>query len=324
MKETEYKKTGNPVIIDPQYRMECFHAVNLEEPSPLECFTGELSREITKCAEPEETVSFKSVRKNNGIQKEACFVRSGETKIAPAFYLDDFYDEYYKNGRTVRQIAESILYEARMSMPGRKISFDFWKDYNEVKKRLIIKLVGYSGNRELLAEVPYDRIEDMAAIYCYLMPDDGMQGGTITIRNEHLLKWGISKETLNADAFESCQTLQPVCITGICEALGMPVDNSEDDDMFVISNTSKIFGASCVLYPGVLEKFAAEKDADIFVLPSSIHEMILLPEKEDQDYSTLQNIVKETNRTEVDPEEVLSDSVYYYDREAGVLSKYLP
>ena len=52
--------------------------------------------------------------------------------------------------------------------------------------------------------------------------------------------------------------------------------------------------------------------------------MILLPEKEDQDYSTLQNIVKETNRTEVDPEEVLSDSVYYYDREAGVLSKYLP
>ena len=104
----------------------------------------------------------------------------------------------------------------------------------------------------------------------------------------------------------------------------MPVDNSEDDDMFVISNTSKIFGASCVLYPGVLEKFAAEKDADIFVLPSSIHEMILVPEKEDQDYSTLPNIVKETNRTEVDPEEVLSDSVYYYDRKAGVLSKYLP
>ena len=86
--------------------------------------------------------------------------------------------------------------------------------------------------------------------------------------------------------------------------------------MFVLTNESNLFGAACIIYPNLLQHYAAEAQTDFYILPSSIHEVILLLDDEYvQSSEELREMVRETNRMVVDQEEVLSDHIYHYDRE---------
>ena len=85
--------------------------------------------------------------------------------------------------------------------------------------------------------------------------------------------------------------------------------------MYVLSNQQKLFGAACMLYPGVLKEFAKKLQNDFFILPSSVHEIILVPAEKGTDKDTLREIVTDINRTQVAEDEVLADSVYYYNRD---------
>ena len=91
-----------------------------------------------------------------------------------------------------------------------------------------------------------------------------------------------------------------------------------DTPLWVLTNRQRIQGASCILYPGLLKRLAAEK-RNFYLLPSSIHEVILLAEQGSETPQRLKDMIAEVNRTQVAPEEVLSDSLYYYDfREENV------
>lgn len=89
--------------------------------------------------------------------------------------------------------------------------------------------------------------------------------------------------------------------------------------MYVLSNHTRINGAACILYDGVLEKIAEMLECNLFILPSSVHEVILIPEKGDEDYERLSEMVREVNETQLSPEEVLADHAYYYSREMSAL-----
>lgn len=92
--------------------------------------------------------------------------------------------------------------------------------------------------------------------------------------------------------------------------------------MLVLTNSQKHFGAACMLYEGLLDGFAKEINRNIFILPSSVHEVILLPESGQDRPGDLQTMVKEVNASQVEEEERLSDSVYYYDRENQAIRIY--
>ncbi len=86
--------------------------------------------------------------------------------------------------------------------------------------------------------------------------------------------------------------------------------------MKVLTNSKRSSGAVCILYPGVLEEVAAERmGGDFYIIPSSVHEVILLPDDGRLLEENLKEMIFEVNRTKVDPEEVLSDNLYYYDAE---------
>ena len=89
--------------------------------------------------------------------------------------------------------------------------------------------------------------------------------------------------------------------------------------MYVLSNKARVQGAACILYPGILKDFAAAIRSDFYILPSSIHEVILLPAQGEEDREALKQMVREVNASQVEREEVLSDSVYYFDREQNKL-----
>jgi len=85
-------------------------------------------------------------------------------------------------------------------------------------------------------------------------------------------------------------------------------------DMFVLTNISRINGAACMLYEDVLSNFANSIDSDLYILPSSIHEVIIVPQVNNLDKTELCQMVKEVNAEGVADDEILSDHVYVYNR----------
>ncbi len=82
--------------------------------------------------------------------------------------------------------------------------------------------------------------------------------------------------------------------------------------MQVLSNRQRVHGAACMIYPGVLGAAAKQAQENLYILPSSIHEVILMPQSEVDDIQCVRNMIREVNRTQVEPEEILSDNLYFY------------
>jgi hypothetical protein len=104
------------------------------------------------------------------------------------------------------------------------------------------------------------------------------------------------------------------------ELIGQVISGENRVPMYVLTNRSHYYGAACMLYPKLLKCIGEGLDSNFYVLPSSVHELIILQDLGMEDAATLMDMVKEVNATEVKEEEVLSDSVYYYDREKEGLS----
>ena len=94
-----------------------------------------------------------------------------------------------------------------------------------------------------------------------------------------------------------------------------------DVPMMILTNTIRIHGAACMLYPGVLKKMAQRIGKDFFIFPSSIHEVILLPDTGKESSEALKEMIRNVNSTKVAPEEVLSDTLYRYDSSQGRVVK---
>ena len=142
----------------------------------------------------------------------------------------------------------------------------------------------------------------------------------------------MTAEQLHADALESTRKLYPVKYASMAEVMqqmmGIEPDMAADmmppmegPQLMVLTNTQGMHGAGALFYPDQLETIAQQMGTDFFVLPSSVHEVLILPDDGSQDLDSLQFMVREINRTEVAPEDRLSDFVYHYDAQDHVLER---
>ena len=99
------------------------------------------------------------------------------------------------------------------------------------------------------------------------------------------------------------------------EPEGIPTEK-----MYILSNHMRSYGAAALIYPEQLRKIAEEVGENYYVLPSSVHETIIVAESESPDKEELCSLIKEINETQVEAEEVLSDHAYYYDCSTGKLT----
>ena len=98
----------------------------------------------------------------------------------------------------------------------------------------------------------------------------------------------------------------------------MPMDRSAIP-MYIMTNRQEVNGASVLLYDDVLQTFALKKKTDFYIMPSSIHEVILIPKSKSPDLKDLNEMINEVNETQVQEEEVLSDHAYYYEKNTHTL-----
>lgn len=292
------------------------------------------SKEIKEVLEQktECKVEEMQVRKNNGVMLYAISLKDDGINIAPTIYLEKYFEEYRECGCSIEKVAEKIMeiyYRYRFE---HNIEMDFFNCYESAKNRIVYKLINYEKNKELLEEIPFIKFQDLAIVFYYLADVGEFKNATILIHNKHLEGWGVSTEEIYNVARENTPKLLKYRLQGMMQVLKGLIDDDvftedemeeyvqelikiDESGLYVLNNSSKLFGAGTILYGGVLKEFADKMQSNLFILPSSVHEVVLISDGEQHiGKEKLKKMVMEVNEMAVEPEEFLSDSIYYYDR----------
>lgn len=243
-----------------------------------------------------------TVTKNNGTRRTGIHFKQEDSNLAPTIYLEEFYQKYLK-GQQVPDLADSICSIYQEIRVKKTCDCQNLFDFNHVKEHIVYKLIRRDANEELLKQIPYEPFLDLAVVYYIQIDNTRFGSAAIQIRNEHLRYWRVEKEEIRRFAEKNTPRIYPVQIRQIVRF------------MYVATNEQCSLGAAVMRYPDFREKVRGMIRGDFYILPSSIHEVILVPESFGLEPERMQEMVKEINQTGVAPEEVLSDSVYYFDGE---------
>ncbi|MBR4358748.1 MAG: hypothetical protein IKQ00_12590 [Butyrivibrio sp.] len=203
------------------------------------------------------------------------------------------------------------------------IDLSFFRNFDSVEDKLSFKLVGLKDNKEYLEDIPYRRFEDLAMVPICMVRNSEIGVGHITIRNSHLDLWGITYDRLWKNLMENSTKTAEVKIKTMPDFLGEDYINDFDvlQNIIIVSNKEQNYGAGAVLYPGVLEKISDKYGKNLYVLPASVHEVLVLPEQgEENEAEMLEAIVRQVNAGVLSKEDFLSDKIYYYEKTAGILA----
>ena len=243
-----------------------------------------------------------TVTKNNGTRRTGILFKQEDSNLAPTIYLEEFYQKYLK-GQQVPDLADSICSIYQEIRVKKTCDCQNLFDFNHVKEHIVYKLIRRDANEELLKQIPYEPFLDLAVVYYIQIDNTRFGSAAIQIRNEHLRYWRVEKEEIRRFAEKNTPRIYPVQIRQVVRF------------MYVATNEQCSLGAAVMRYPDFREKVRGMIRGDFYILPSSIHEVILVPESFGLEPERMQEMVKEINQTGVAPEEVLSDSVYYFDGE---------
>ena len=280
------------------------------------------------------------VRKNNGLTLTGMIFKEQGSNASVTIYVEDFY-EAYQSGVEMEEIIDVIYKEYMDNRITENIDLSDFREFAKAKINIVCKLVNYEANKDMLENIPHRRFMDLALSYYYIVqqtPYNGM--AYIQITNNHMDFWGINEEELLEVALINVQRLLPAkldpienVITRLTEKHVDLLDElsqkivdrlmqkakeygtlEQEFPMYVLTNKGKTMGAVAIIYPEVLKEFADKVKSDLYILPSSIHETILLPANTVLHPEELAPMVKDINSKVVNVVERLSDNVYIYHR----------
>lgn len=260
------------------------------------------------------------VTKNNGLLKRALCVKINESNCSPTIYMDDFYHDYKDGKKSVNDVSEEVIGTFEKYIITDNVDMSFFENYDSISHEICFKIINRDKNRDRLENMPHRVIEDLAVTYFVSLNARGLDG-SIQIKDDYLKVWGVCEEDLFEAAIENTPRLFPSDIISMKEFL---LRKSEDtflanllpeNGMFVVSNVRYTNGASVMLYPGILKEMGEVFGSNYYIIPSSVHELIFVKELSvDKDAGELLKMVKCVNSTCVKSEDILADSLYYYDR----------
>ncbi len=260
------------------------------------------------------------VEKNNGVKLEALVVRRDGRKLSPTIYLQSFYDRY-SDGESIKDCSKSFVESYYDALPPADPDVYFYNDFETVRERICYKLISAKRNAALLEKVPHVPFLDLAIVFYYPLEADMFSNASILIRDSHAENWGTCTEELMREACRNTPKVMPVRFSKMCDVLSEMNPEMKDypypdeiSQMYVLSNEYMHFGAAAIMYPEMLDEISDKLDSDLFIIPSSVHEVIVIPEGLIKDREYLMDMIFEINRTQVDPQDVLSDWLYRYDR----------
>ncbi len=289
-------------------------------------FVQAVEGRIKEAVKESVAVRIHTAEKNNGTIRRGLTLTEQDINISPTIYLEEYYRQF-QNGRSLDHITSDILRLYNEVRFQKSWGEEKLYDYSQVKEKVIYRLVNYESNEKMLRNVPYIVYLDLAIVFCVLLEVTKYGTATMAIRNDHLELWGVEKEELYRQASENTSRFLPDDFSSMSAVIEELTEESEahisfedkEEEMYVLSNRIHSYGAAAILYSGRMEGIGMYLKSNYYVLPSSVHEVIVVPEKAAVEKEELSAMVAEINRTQVEAEEVLSDHAYYYDRKKGRL-----
>lgn len=274
-------------------------------------------------------VMIQEVTKNNDQKFQAVCMKRPADRIVPTIYLDGYY-QMHQNGRDMDSILAALAktHQESMAESAKWLSFHA-DDYESVKSRLYVTVLNRDNNQNYLRDVVHKDIPDtdITAVVKVLCENRKEIGTASFLVKENMLEmWRISGEALYEQALKNTEGLfKPEMFNVMAVLSGCDEEEAKSKELFpyaqyVLTNDAKTNGATVMLYPNLLQEIGEATRSNFFILPSSIHEVILLKDNGEMSAEELQRMVMTINRTQVAPEEVLSDEVYCYDYEQQKLT----
>ena len=253
--------------------------------------------------------------------------------ISPTIYINDMYERYKENGDLENTIISACNFMAKTISETAPV-FDVDNFLNSAKDKIVFQLINTEQNKSFLEKVPHREFQDLSIIYKVVINVEKESIHNVQVTNELSKRLGMDEEMLFKSAAENTRRILPPTvrnmkdvITEMFEAQGMPEELSnmmmgqipEELPMWVITNNVGNNGAVSMLYENELHELAENMESDLYILPSSVHEVIAVstdmgnPEE-------LAQMVEEINMQEVSLSERLSNQVYHYDKDLRKLS----
>lgn len=283
----------------------------------MEKFKEILKGKITERVTDGEVV-FNSMMKNNGLELEAVTIKRTNENITPVLYLESYFEQY-KNGRNIDDIAVEII-EILMSHR-QKENFDLQKLLSDenIKENVYFRIINKKRNKELLKDVPHMTYESLAMIIAInvnnLVKDEDEGEASIVIHNIYMERLHYTKEELFTYAKQNTPRLFPVWRKSLQELFPTLPPCEAVENTLVLTNQSKLYGAGTIFYKDVLRETAEILRADrLVILPSSIHEVLVLKQNTDSESKFYREMVQNVNYEAVRRDEVLDDTYYLYDK----------
>ena len=306
----------------------CFQTISKKRGRKMdfETFKEELAKSVKETLDSRNggdySVETNTVQKANETY-EAITVRPEDSMVGVNINASKAFEEY-ENGKDFDLIAKQVANAADNAIQGRP-DFDLStiNDYEQMKQTLSMEVVSAERNAEFLEGVPHKNMEDMAIVYRFVLDSSDDGRSSILVTNKMLENYGITAEQLHSDAMEIAPEVRPAVIQGMSEVMAemlgveqaemMGLVPSPDEPIYVATVPDKTQGASVLAYQDFMDQAAEKLGGDFFILPSSIHEVLLVKDDGQFDRAALDVMVREVNATQVAPKDKLTDNVYHYD-----------
>lgn len=293
-------------------------------------FIEKIKKMSESVAGEDGSVQVTHVIKNNGCEYDGLVILKKGSSISPTIYLNGYYEQYCR-GKSFESIYAGIKELYLFNKDRIDIDTKSFMTFEGIKDKIVFKLINYNANRKLLSLIPHKKILDLAMVF-YCMIEKGAEANTTAlIYNSNLGHWNVREDDIYRAAMNNTARVLPASITEMSQLLetyedygkvdmGITKEEIESCQLYVLTNDCRINGAACMLYENMLKDFADRIGSNLYILPSSIHEVIILPKFAMFNKQELINMVRDVNSEGVAVDEVLSYTVYEYDRETGELS----
>lgn len=264
----------------------------------------DFTKEIEERLEKEVNFTIKKIVKNNDITLNG--IVFADRNISAVVYIEDLFNAY-NNGKTIDEVIDMAI----NILNNNNESFDFtnFTNFDNIKDKLSLRLINAEKNKEVIKTCPYKEYLDFALIININVENNGV----VKVNNALLNRWNKSFD----EVFEIALNSTKPVIKSVAKILGLDVE----DIMYMITNENSCFGSAAMLYNNnePLKELAEKFDNDLYIFPSSVHEIIVTPVISDNsDY--LHSMAKNINNTIVSGSDYLSDNVYKYDRKTNKIS----
>lgn len=266
-------------------------------------------------------IEYEEITKNNGLTLLGMVIKEPGSKQVPIIYINDYQDEIISENINIETAAEKIIDDYNKAVNYRFNNIPLNK--LRILEKVEYQLINTSLNQQRLNDIPHKEFLDLSIVYNAVIDPD--KNANMLITNEICRIYDIEIEELDKAAKENTRKkgFEVVCMGDFLKNsadLNMNIDNLP---MWIFSSQDQLNGAAIILFNEYFSDLSETLDDDLYILPSSIHELLVIPKAQKMnayDIQSLKEMVLSVNQTVLEETEILSYNIYEYNRKENLIS----